>query len=234
MRRALLLLVLPCTLLASCSNDARRVAVPEVPPIAAGTAPQKAPTFEASIRVIDEAVLTRMGESWKPGCPVPRHDLRVLSLVHWGFDGAVHTDDMVVHESVANDIVSVFRKLFDAKFPIENMILADGRHSEDPNGPQRNATTGFNCRPPVGRNSAWSEHAYGLAVDINPVQNPRVSSALGVVPPEGANYLDRKNVRPGMIVAGDVVVRAFHAIGWVWGGTYKRSKDYHHFSLRGR
>jgi hypothetical protein len=80
----------------------------------------------------------------------------------------------------------------------------------------------------------WSEHTYGHAVDIDPDQNPYVSPSGRIEPPFGRPYVNRSKVRPGMITRNDVVVRAFRAIGWHWGGDYQRSKDYMHFSATGR
>lgn len=196
------------------------------------TASPSPQAFVGSIAVIDAATLRKMGTSWHPECPVPRHRLRVVRLTHWSFDGTVRIGEMIVHQNVAADVVSAFRKIFAARFPIENMVIANGYDGDDPRLIQHNPTSGFNCRNAVGR-SGWSEHAYGLAVDVNPMQNPRVSSG-GIVPPEALAYVNRSPMRPGMIVAGSRVVQAFTSIGWRWGGTYRRAKDWHHFSLRGR
>jgi hypothetical protein len=96
-----------------------------------------------------------------------------------------------------------------------------------------NNTSAFNCRF-VSGTARWSEHAYGRAIDINPVQNPYVSSSGRASPPAGAAYVDRSRRAPGMIHAGDAVVRAFAAVGWGWGGSWRGVKDYQHFSASGR
>jgi len=96
-----------------------------------------------------------------------------------------------------------------------------------------NNTSAFNCRAVTG-GSAWSQHSYGWAIDINPVQNPYVTSSGTVLPPAGAQYVDRSQKAKGMIRAGDVVVKAFAAIGWGWGGYWSSTKDYQHFSATGR
>jgi hypothetical protein len=178
------------------------------------------------------------GTTWRPGCPVPLRELRLLTLRYWGFDGRVHQGPMVVNQAVAGQVVSVFRRLFQARFPVQRMHLAvqylPGH--DDPND-RRNYTDGFNCRPAVtarGPLANWSQHAYGLAVDINPIQNPYVTSDGYVRNLHARPYRDRSLRLPGMIHPGDVVVRAFAAIGWKWGGYWSGSKDYMHFSATGR
>jgi D-alanyl-D-alanine carboxypeptidase-like protein len=96
-----------------------------------------------------------------------------------------------------------------------------------------NNTSAFNCRAVTG-GSAWSEHSYGWAIDVNPVQNPYVDSGGAVLPPEGSPFLDRSQKVEGLIHAGGTVVRAFEAIGWGWGGRWEDPVDYQHFSLTGR
>ena len=155
-------------------------------------------------------------------------------MSYWGFDRAPHTGELVVHRDVAGDVVHVFRALFDARFPIRRMVLIDAYGGDDGRSMAANNTSAFNCRRSTGDPSAWSEHADGRAVDINPVQNPYVSSTGAVEPEAGEAYTDRSRNAPGMIRAGGVVVRAFRSIGWGWGGNWTRSKDYQHFSRSGR
>jgi D-alanyl-D-alanine carboxypeptidase-like protein len=194
---------------------------------------KREPAFVARVTSIDEGIRSRMGTSWRPGCPVPLQELRVIEMSFWNFDGGVQTGALMVHRRYVDGIVGVFRKLFDARFPIERMVLANGYMGNDPPLALRNNTAGFNCRKSVG-SGAWSEHAYGGAVDINPDQNPYVSPSGRVEPPFGRPWMDRSLRNPGMIRPGDVVVEAFHSIGWRWGGTYRRSKDWMHFSVGGR
>ncbi|MGH2573288.1 MAG: M15 family metallopeptidase [Actinomycetota bacterium] len=187
--------------------------------------------FRGSIRVIDARTRARM-VSWRPGCPVPIRDLRLLTLYHWGFDGTVKRGKLIVHEDVAGDVLSVFRRLFYARFPIRRMRLVDEYDANDDRSMAANNTSAFNCRK-IRDSSRWSEHAYGWAIDINPVQNPYIRGNE-VVPPAGKRYVDRSKRAKGMVHARDVVVRAFEAIGWGWGGYWRSSKDYQHFSLTGR
>ena len=181
---------------------------------------------------IDGAPRERMTSSWRPGCPVALDDLRLLTLTHWGFDRKVHRGELVVHEDQARTIRRVFRVLFEARFPIERMRLVDVYGADDDRSMAANNTSAFNCRTVEG-SSSWSEHAYGRAIDINPVQNPAVQDGR-VSPPAGSRYLDRSRRVKGLIRANDVVVRTFAEIGWGWGGYWTSLKDYQHFSASGR
>lgn len=201
--------------------------------------PRARARFAGRVRAPLPARLRRQlrGTTWRPGCPVPLGDLALLRFNYLGFDGAVHRGPMVVHRSVAEDVLSVFRTLFEAGFPIERVALARPyRPGADPND-RRNITAAFNCRPvitPEGPGEVFSQHAYGLAVDVNPLQNPYVGQGGRVRNRFARPYVDRSQELPGMIHEGDVVVRAFAAIGWSWGGRWSGAKDYMHFSLTGR
>jgi D-alanyl-D-alanine carboxypeptidase len=178
------------------------------------------------------------GTTWQPGCPVPLAALRLLTLRYWGFDGRAHQGPMVVNQAVAQQVLSVFRRLFQARFPIQELHLAVQYvpGEDDPND-TRNYTDSFNCRPVVtarGAGTSWSQHAFGLAIDINPIQNPYVASDGYVRNLHARPYRDRSLSRLGMIHPGEVVVRAFAAIGWRWGGNWSGDKDYMHFSSTGR
>lgn len=160
-------------------------------------------------------------------------DLVRVDLVHWGFDGQVHPGAIVVARSEAENVVAIFQRLFEIGYPIESVIpigdLPVGVEDEDPD---YNNTSGLHCRRATG-SSRWSEHAKGLAIDINPFQNPFITSSM-LWPANSERYLDRTLGEPGMIVAGDGVVAAFEDYGWLWGGAWESIKDYHHFSVSGR
>ncbi|MEX2557823.1 MAG: M15 family metallopeptidase [Actinomycetota bacterium] len=200
------------------------------PPVA----PSIAPRFAATIRRIGPETIARMGTSWRPGCPVALEDLRSIVMPFWNFDGSVETGELIVHRRHAAGVASVFEALFEIRFPIERMEPANGYMGNDPPLAQFNNTVGFNCRAPVGGGHKWSEHSYGTAVDINPDQNPYVSRSGRIEPPFGAPWVDRTLEEPGMIHADHVAVRAFRDIGWRWGGFWKGTKDYMHFSVSGR
>ncbi|MFP5372873.1 MAG: M15 family metallopeptidase, partial [Actinomycetes bacterium] len=158
-----------------------------------------------------------MTASWRPGCPVPLEELRLVTLSHWGFDGRTSQGELVVAAAYAEDIVEAFRRLFDERFPIESIRLVDEFGGDDDRSMAANNTSGFNCRPATG-STRWSEHAYGRAVDINPVQNPYVTRAGAILPPAGAAHTGRDPATPGLITDASVAVSAFGDIGWTWGG----------------
>ncbi|MEX2274724.1 MAG: M15 family metallopeptidase [Actinomycetota bacterium] len=191
-------------------------------------------SFDAEIASIDEAGRRQMEESsWRPGCPVQIEDLRTIGLTHWDFSGQVREGTIVVHESVADDVVSVFRALFDAAFPLERLGPIDAFDGDDDRSMAANNSCGFNGREIALTPGVWSQHASGLAIDLNPVQNPYVRRDGSVLPETGHRYLDRTQQEPGMIQPNDAVVRAFSAIGWGWGGDWEPNKDYQHFSANG-
>jgi hypothetical protein len=154
-------------------------------------------------------------------------------MSHWGFDGAVHRGELVVAADQAHAVLDVFHNLFAARFPIQRMRLVDAYGGDDDRSMAANNTSGFNCREVTGRPGVWSEHSYGRAIDINPIQNPYVTGDGPVAPPAGADYVNRERRARGMIHEGDIVVRSFAAIGWSWGGNFETLKDYQHFSAGG-
>jgi D-alanyl-D-alanine carboxypeptidase len=165
-------------------------------------------------------------------CPVTAAQLRSVHVPYRGFDGGSHMGTIVVNRRVAQDVVTVFRRLYAARFPIRRMTPISAFHGSDDASMAADNTSGFNCRRAVG-GSGWSEHAYGLAIDVNPVENPYVLNGKAL-PPAGRRYLDRSRLRPGMAVGGGVLVRAFESVGWKWGGRWSGSPDYQHFSVSGR
>ncbi|MEZ5099436.1 MAG: M15 family metallopeptidase [Thermoleophilia bacterium] len=190
------------------------------------------PRFRGTIRAIPEQLRDRM-VSWREGCPVGLDDLRLLELTHWGFDGKARRGRLIVHEDVARDVVSVFRRLFQAGYPIRRMQLVDAYGGDDYRSIEADNTSAFNCRNATGSGN-WSNHAYGYAIDLNPLENPYVSGGR-TSHPRSERYLDRRRRLKGMIREGDVVTRAFDAIGWGWGGRWTGSvRDYQHFSINGR
>lgn len=190
------------------------------------------PVFAWSVRPIDGPLGQRMAASWRPGCPVPLEDLRYVRLVHWGFDGVAHEGELVVHADVVDSLEAVFRSLFEQRFAIRQMRLVDDFGGDDVASMAADNTSAFNCRPVAGT-ARWSQHSYGRAIDVNPVENPYLHGGK-VEPPAGAAHLDRTTPAPGLIRAGDPVVRAFAASGWIWGGTWSSSSDLQHFSTTGR
>ncbi|MBA9002256.1 M15 family metallopeptidase [Thermomonospora cellulosilytica] len=213
----------------------RRPAGTAAPPTAAGTASpggrnREAARFTATIERLSRSDLPY---SWRPGCPVPVSGLRAIDMTHWGMDGQVHNGRLVVNASAAEDLVGVFRTLFEDRYPIERMEPVDKYRGSDFDSIEANNTSAFNCRQATGSGN-WSQHAYGLAIDINPCQNPYVTAGGRVAHKDCVKFKDRSRTDPGVIHKGDNVVKAFAAIGWGWGGTWSGTKDYQHFSSTGR
>jgi hypothetical protein len=152
-------------------------------------------------------------------------------LTYWGFDRRAHVGRLDVHADVAGSVVRVFRRLYAARFPIRRMRPVDAYGGNDDRSMAADNTSAFNCRF-VSGTRRWSMHAYGKAIDVNPVENPYVSGSR-VQPPAGRAYLNRSRVRAGMAVPGGVLVRAFASAGWSWGGYWSGTPDYQHFSTTG-
>jgi hypothetical protein len=169
--------------------------------------------------------------SWRPECPVDIDELRAVDVSFWGYDGTARTGRLIVAAGLAEQMVAIMHDLYDARFPIERMEVVDEYGGDDDLSMAANNTSAYNCRAITG-GSSWSEHSYGRAIDINPLVNPYVRGST-VLPPEGVIYADRSLDAPGMIHGGDVVVEAFAARGWEWGGNWSPSKDYQHFSTTG-
>ncbi len=187
------------------------------------------PPFTHSVSRVTAAQLPH---SWRPGCPVAPARLRRVRLTYWGFDGRAHTGALVVNVSVVGDVVRVFRRLYVARFPIRRLRPIDAYRGVDERSLAADNTAGFNCRYVIGPGpKRWSVHAYGLAIDVDPVENPYVEGGR-VHPRAGRAYLNRSRVRPGMAVPGGLLVRGFAAVGWQWGGRWT-APDYQHFSKTG-
>jgi D-alanyl-D-alanine carboxypeptidase len=187
--------------------------------------------FHSTIHPVDAATRARMGATWSPACPVALADLRYLTVTFRGFDGRPHTGELVVNRRVADQVVGVFAKLYRARFPIEEMrLVTTADLHAHPTGDGNN-TAAFVCRT-ARKQARWSAHAYGLAVDVDPFQNPYQRGDL-ILPELASAYLDRDRPWPGMIRSGDVVTKAFAGIGWTWGGTWHSPVDRMHFSATG-
>ncbi|MEU8001867.1 M15 family metallopeptidase [Catellatospora sp. NPDC049111] len=185
--------------------------------------------FHATVRAVPADVLAR--SSWTENCPIAAADLRYLTVGFRGFDGRAHTGELLANARVADDLVTVFERLFAADFPIERMRISSAAQLNAPSTGDQNTTEVFACRQVRGH-KGWSQHAYGLAVDLNPFQNPYHKGKV-VLPELATAYLDRADARPGMAQPREQAVQAFAEIGWKWGGDYRSLKDYMHFSATG-
>ena len=189
-------------------------------------------TAAAFVGTIARVTAADLPSSWRAGCPVGPDALRMLSMSYWGFDDRPHTGTMVVNADATDAILDVFHRLYDRRFPIRRMEPVDVYGGSDDASIAADNTAGFNCRNAVTTGPPqWSAHAYGEAIDVNPVENPYLEDGQ-VLPPAGAAFRDRSDVRPGMAVRGGELNAAFAAAGWYWGGLWA-SPDYQHFSSTG-
>lgn len=189
-----------------------------------------APPYRSYVTTVTTADL---GTSWRPGCPVGAAGLRRVRVDYWGYDGAAHRGDLIVRSDVAAVVAGLFGQLYEGRFQIRRIHPVTRYGSDDDASMEANNTSSFNCRPVTG-GTGWSEHAYGTAIDINPVQNPYVTAGGTVLPPSGRPWADRDLRDPGMVHRDGVVRRAFASAGWYWGGDWTNPKDYQHLSLRDR
>ncbi|HEY7148173.1 MAG TPA: M15 family metallopeptidase [Gaiellaceae bacterium] len=188
------------------------------------------PPFTHSAAPVTRA---QLGSSWHSGCPVSPSSLRRLRLGYWGFDGKPHVGTLVVNSTAVGDLTIVFRRLYRARFPLRRMRTIDHYGSSDERSLAADNTAAFNCRYAVAPGPRrWSVHAFGLAIDVNPVENPYLESGR-VHPRAGKAYVNRSKIRPGMAVRGGLLVSAFASVGWQWGGRWTGTPDYQHFSATG-
>ncbi|MEA3424008.1 MAG: M15 family metallopeptidase [Bacillota bacterium] len=167
------------------------------------------------------------GKSFHENDFITINDLRLVKVTYWGFDEEIHHGELVANKIMATDLIEIFKELYMDKYPIEKIQLVSYYDGDDNLSMQANNTSAFNYRLISGTDKI-SNHSYGLAIDINPVQNPYVSNSV-VAPRNAASYVDRTEYRTGMIIGDDICVRLFKGHGWTWGGNYKSIKDYQHF-----
>lgn len=180
--------------------------------------------------ISDSLATAMMGKSYQDNPYVQLSDLRCVQTGYVGFDGQAHQGMIIVNKVIAEDTLAIFKELYEAGFPIERMEPMYKYDGDDILSMTANNTSAFNYRVVDGTNKL-SRHAYGLAIDINPLINPWVTST-GVSPEEGTVYADRTMNQQGMLREEDVCVKAFKARGFTWGGNWNSSKDYQHFDVR--
>ncbi|MFF3643520.1 M15 family metallopeptidase [Streptomyces sp. NPDC002564] len=188
------------------------------------------PSLDARVTAVGARDL---GRSWHRGCPVAPAGLRLIRMNHWGFDGRVHTGELVVRSEAVRPVLYVFGRAFAARFPIRRMETMATFGGSDEAAMKADNTSAFNCRAVTGDPSKVSQHSYGDAVDINTLENPYVDRNGRVHPSAGVAHLDRRRTAKGMIKPGDVITTAMRKVGWKWGGRWQ-APDYQHFSANGR
>jgi hypothetical protein len=213
--------------------------VSPAPPVGAQAANPRTPAnapFTFSARRLPPSIRTRVaGSSWHPGCPVALSDLRVLRVSYVGFDRREHVGTMIVGASAVGAVRRVLAQLFRERFPIRRMRPVDDYAGNDFASIEADNTSAFNCRRATG-SARFSEHAYGRAIDVNPIENPYVFADGTTVHAASRPFLDRSRHRRGMAYDGGVLVDAFARAGWSWGGNWKppSAADFQHFSSTGR
>lgn len=193
---------------------------------------------DSSIRPLSESLKSNLAHGqWHAGCPVALSQLRLVTVPYVDFDGLTREGQVIVNRDVAGSVSTVFRKLYELKFPIRHMRLSEMYGPRRAIPEDEDVTGSFWCRdsvpsPCVGGTASghWSNHAYGHAIDINPIENPYIGCGK-VYDPRMAPYVDRSKRKKGMVTPA--VVRAFRSIGWGWGGDWSGTKDYMHFSTNG-
>ncbi len=194
-------------------------------------------TYEVS--KISSEIKHRMikGNSWRKGCPVALKDLRYIRLTYLDFKGVSQEGELIVHKDISKDIVEIFESFYYFKYPIKKMKLVSDYKGNDWQSIEADNTSAFNCRPVTGNKNKWSNHAYGKAIDINPIENPYVSKKGTSSHSKSTPYLPPKRIHKNELLAtdramflkNDIVVKIFKDYGWRWGGDWKGIKDYQHF-----
>ena len=188
------------------------------------------PTFTAS--AIPPEVEARMrGKSYPEGATISLDDLRYLRLSFIGFDGIPQMGEMVCNAAIADDLLDIFMRLYDAQYPICSIRLVDDFGGSDDESMKADNTSCFNFRTVPGSKSL-SRHAFGMAVDVNPLENPYINRSGVVMPAEGEPYVDRSRDFPYKITRDDLCCRLFLEHGFTWGGDWSDRKDYQHFEKR--
>ncbi len=212
------------------------------PDPSASVAPSPAPTSPTrtvNISVSGPLARRHVRYSYRPGCPVAPSQLRRMRVNYWNFKGKVRRGTLIVHRSAVADLSRVFTEAFEGRFRIKKMRKVDvyykkGRRSptaSDMAAMRAGNTSAFNCRPVVGNPTKRSAHSYGIAVDINTIQNPYVTGRT-FYPRKGRKYLRRSRCRKGMVCPGGVIATAMRDRGWYWGARWS-NPDYQHFSANG-
>ena len=184
-----------------------------------------------SEKIPDDIFEKMQGKSYKADCSVPREDLRYLHVLHIGFDGQTKEGELVVNKAIAEDVLSIFKQLYEAEYPIEKVRLVDEYDADDEASMSDNNSSAFNFRF-ISHTTKISKHGLGMAVDINTLYNPYVKTVNGKLSIEPANakaYVDRNGDFPYKIDHDDLCYKLFTRYGFTWGGDWTHSKDYQHF-----
>ena len=184
---------------------------------------------------IPDGVWQRMqGKTYKENPYIGRDDLRHIRALHWDYDNQMHVGEMIVNKEIADRVVSILRQLFDAKYPIQRMLLPDVYDADDETQMRDNNSSSF-CYRAIAGSSKLSKHARGLAIDINTLYNPyykdRDDGTRFIQPATAADYCDRSWDFLYKIDHDDLCFRLFTEAGFEWGGDWTSCKDFQHFEF---
>lgn len=192
-------------------------------------------TMFYSEEISDELFQRIYGKSYKEDCTIPTSDLRYLRMLYMDLEGNTHIGEMIVNVEIADDTLEIFRELYRNNYPIEKMVLVDEYDADDNLSMADNNTSCFNYRVVEGTTNL-SNHAKGMAIDLNPRYNPYVHHINGeivITPDNGVEYADRTVDNPYLIDESDLAYQMFASYGFSWGGHWN-SKDYQHFEYKAK
>jgi hypothetical protein len=229
---AVLVALVACLVLAQCSAGQPPPAAtsspsvtPSSPALSSSTSAPPAPPPATT----EPVTAAELGTTWRPGCPVEPEQLRRVSVDYLGFDGQTHRGELIVHEELAPEVIAIFEQLYRLGYPVEKMRTVDHyADADDELSMEDNNTSAFNCRY-IPDTDEWSPHAYGRAIDLNPLINPCLYASGYFEPRNAQAYLDRTRTDPGLLHRGDAAVHVFTDRGWRWGGEWAAPLDYQHF-----
>ena len=190
--------------------------------------------FTCSVSPISTDIKSRVinGGSWHKGCPVALDKLSYLRLRYWDFKGKERVGELIVNSEISNRVCKVFGSLYSSGYPIRKMRLVSDFKANDEASMRADNTSAFNCRLMTGSKTKWSNHSFGLAIDLNPFENPYISRSGKVSPKEAIKFAKRVHTNRAVLLKDDLAVKAFLNEGFIWGGNWHSVKDYQHFEYK--
>ncbi len=178
------------------------------------------------------------GKSWRHGCPVSLQKLHYLEIKHWNFNGSTSIGELIVHADISHNISNVFKELYNIHYPIKQMKLVSDFGGNDWKSIEADNTSALNCRNVTGNINRWSKHAFGKAIDINPIENPYISRKGYISHKASIKYKKRvykssnSVAEKAILLKNSKATKIFEKYGWIWGGNWKNVKDYQHFEYK--
>ena len=184
---------------------------------------------------IDDALYKRIeGKSYHPNSDIEISDLAYIPLLHYGFDRRVHQGELICNRLICEPVIGVFKSLYQKRYQIQSIRLIDDFNGSDDESMKANNTSAFNYRQ-ITNGSRLSYHAFGLAIDLNPLYNPYVKTIDGetiILPKESVPFVDRSKRFAHKISHSDSAYKTFTDFGFSWGGDWESLKDYQHFEIK--